>query len=349
MTPRAGRKFTPAESGPTIRRMTVADPPPQEQTEFDPDEYRMSIGEHLEELRWRIILSLIGMVIAIFGCMAIGERVIEWFCIPLTRELLKHRLNPQVVYTGLSEPFMTYLKVVLIVAASVSAPWMLYQLWQFVAAGLYPKERKMITRYIPLSITLLLTGFVFVYVLVLPLSIDFFLEFSSAIPLPASVGTSPKIATTQPLTQITTLGGDPVSSHNGELWYNEVEGRLKIRLKNGDRDETRILAFNAENLASPMITLGDYIDLAITFMLTFGVSFQLPLVLMALVGVGLVDVDFLKQKRRIVYFVLTIVAAVMAPGDIVTSMMALLVPLVILYEFGIWLAQWSARRKAREA
>ncbi|MBV8780860.1 MAG: twin-arginine translocase subunit TatC [Phycisphaerae bacterium] len=329
--------------------MTVADrphsasnfrPPPLE----DPAAFRMSIGEHLEELRWRLILSLIGLGVAVLVCMGLGERVIVWFCAPLIRGMMQHDLPPQLHYTGLSDLFMLYLKVTFICAACISGPWTIYQLWLFVAAGLYPAERKMVTRYIPLSIMLFLTGLVFVYMIVLPLSVTFFLDFSDAIPLPA-MATSAKIATTQPLPKIMEVSGDPLVPQEGDLWFNTAESRLKFFFNN----KTRVITFGPENLASPTLMVDEYIDLATTFMLVFGVSFQLPLVILALVSVGLVEIDFLRKKRRLVYFVLTIIAAVIAPGDIVTSMMALLVPLILLYEMGIWLAMWSGRKRAMAA
>ena len=92
--------------------------------------------------------------------------------------------------------------------------------------------------------------------------------------------------------------------------------------------------------------MDDYIDLATMFMLVFGISFQLPLVILALVSVGIVQIDWLREKRRIVYLILTIIAAVIAPGDIVTSMLSLLFPLIILYELGILLAQWSLHKRS---
>jgi len=301
----------------------------------------MSIGEHLEELRWRLILSLIGLAIAVLVCMGLGEHVIIWFCTPLIHGMQKHDLTPQLHYTGLSDLFMIYLKVTFITAAALAGPWMIYQIWLFVAAGLYPHERQMITRYIPLSISLFIGGLVFVYVLVLPLSVDFFLDFSDAIPLPASA-VSPKVATTQPLPSMKLLPGDPINPKEGNFWFNTSESRFKTFLGG----KTRVIPFGPENLASPMLLVDEYIDLATTFMLVFGVSFQLPLVILALVSVGIVEIDWLREKRRIVYLILTIVAAVIAPGDIVTSMMSLLLPLVILYELGILLARWSVKKRS---
>src|SRR5579884_2561812 len=128
---------------------------------FDPDEFRMTIGEHLEELRWRLILGLIGLFVAVVVCMTFGERMIEVFCAPLVRGLLSHHINPQLVINGLTEGFMTYLQISMICAGVLAGPWILYQLWLFVAAGLYPDERKTVTRYIPLSVALLILGVLF--------------------------------------------------------------------------------------------------------------------------------------------------------------------------------------------
>src|SRR5689334_18476710 len=140
--------------------MTVTAPHNQsrQKPEFNPENYRMSMGDHLEELRWRLIMGLVGLVLALLFCLWFSDHVIVAFCGPLVRGLQKHQVNPQLFYAGLSDPFMTYIKMSLISAAAIASPWMLYQLWQFVAAGLYPSERKLVTKYIPLSVGLLVGG-----------------------------------------------------------------------------------------------------------------------------------------------------------------------------------------------
>src|SRR4051794_40128776 len=138
--------------------MTLPVPANQPPEVYDPEEYRMTIGEHLEDLRRRLILALIGLVVAVLVLMAIGDKVMVIFCKPYIVAAHSSHVTPQFVYTQIQEVFMNYLKISLISAAAVASPWMLYQIWQFVAAGLYPRERKMITKYIPLSIFLLLSG-----------------------------------------------------------------------------------------------------------------------------------------------------------------------------------------------
>ena len=326
----------------------TAPPPAKEHKPFDPDEFRMTIGEHLEELRKRLIFGLVGVVAALIFFMvpSVGEHVITILCAPLIRGMQKHGLTPQLHIIKLTEGFMTYLQICVICALVVAGPWLLYQLWLFVAAGLYPNERKTVTKYIPLSIFLSVSGVLFVYFLVLPLTVDFFLSFNSSIPLPSGYTSSSKPIPNANLPIVfPVLEGDPVGPPEGAIWINAPEERLKMKV----HGEIRVLQFSSQNLLAATLTLEEYMSFVLTFLLVFAVAFQLPLVLLALVRVGLVEIEFLKKQRRLVYFVMAIVAAVIAPGDVVTSMLALLIPMLFLYEFGIWLAQWGDRQRKKEA
>jgi len=315
---------------------------------FDPDSFRMTVGEHLEELRGRLVLSLMGLSVAVLACLLFSERVMVFFCAPLNRALIKNGLPPQMHYTDLTDPFMTYLKITMIAAGSIAGPWIIYQIWLFVAAGLYPQERKMVTKYIPLSVGLFITGIVFVYVLVLPISINFFIKFSAALN-PNVYPTSSKFDMPMPM-HVPVLKGDPKEPHAGDVWLDIEQFRLKVAFPAADGNPQHVtirgIPFGPDTMMTPLITIGDYISLVITFMLTFGIAFQLPLVMLAVVSIGIVDITFLKTQRKMVFFGMTIASAFLAPGDIVTSMLALLVPMVILYEFGLILVKMSAKKKA---
>src|SRR5262245_53923994 len=76
------------------------------QKSFDPDQYRMTIGEHLEDLRRRLILALAGLVIAFIGCLIFGQTVMSAFCKPLIDVLQAYEVNPQIYFTQVSDPFM---------------------------------------------------------------------------------------------------------------------------------------------------------------------------------------------------------------------------------------------------
>jgi sec-independent protein translocase protein TatC len=311
-------------------------PPPDNaksrKRDFDPDQYRMTIGEHLEELRARVILGLVGVVVVTAALLLVGDQVLLVFCRPLFRTLQEKGLNPQLYYTKLGEGFTVWLKIVMISAAALASPWVLYQLWQFVAAGLYAHERKYVTRYAPMSIGLLVAGMLFVYFLVLPWTIQFFLDFANSVPMPQR-----HVSTTQPHEAFTipSLRGDPAQPKPFEMWYDSEIGQVKLHIPGGGN---RVMQFLPGNLLAPHIALDDYISLVVGMLLVFGLSFQLPLVVMALARIGIVEIPALKHARRYVYFVLAIVACVITPGDVITASLALTVPLCLLYELGIWLA-----------
>src|SRR2546423_11964281 len=98
-----------APEPPKSKATDVENPPKREG--FDPDSFRMTVGEHLEELRGRIILALGGLAVAVLGCLLFAEHVMEFFCAPLIKVLIRQGINPQLSYAQLTDPFMTYLKV----------------------------------------------------------------------------------------------------------------------------------------------------------------------------------------------------------------------------------------------
>ena len=334
-------------------RMATAAPArePQEKHDsksngFDPDSYRMTVGEHLEELRWRMILALIGFAVVLGVCLFFGTEVLSAFCAPLVNTLARHDINPQVVTDEVGEGFMTFIEISVICATALASPWILYQLWQFVAAGLYPHERKYVTRYLPLSIGLLVSGMVFVYFLVLPWTIEFFISFSAGVPLTiAKQTTAATRPATQPVLQIPIVNGVPVKGWpDGAMAFDKTDGRLKMFM-NG---EPRVIAINANQLIAPEIKLSTYIDLVVGMLITFALAFQLPLVVLALERIGILQIETLKAGRRYVYFGMSILAAAITPGDVITATVALIFPLCALYELGIWLAKVGKKKESAE-
>lgn len=312
--------------------------------EFDPDEYRMTIGEHLEELRSRLIRALLGFAVILIVCLIYGRRVETAFCAPLMTELESHGINPQLVVDELGEGFMVYISISLISAAALASPWMLYQLWQFVAAGLYPHERKYVTRYLPLSIGLLISGMLFVYFLVLPWTIRFFIEFNGGIDVPQTTKLVQEVKAAGPTTLpsvsvVPSLPGDPAHPVEGQIWLDTARGALKFFYLG----QVRIISINSPNLLAQEYKLSNYIEMVVMMLITFGLSFQLPLVVLALERIGIVQIEALRSGRRYVYFAMVVVAAVITPGDVVTATIALMFPLIGLYELGIFLA-WFGKR-----
>jgi sec-independent protein translocase protein TatC len=306
----------------------------------NPDEFRMTIGEHLEELRRRMILALIGFAVALTLCLIFAGDVVGVFCAPLVSAMAERNLDPKLIYTSLGDGFMTYIKIGLICAFTLASPWIAYQLWQFVAAGLYPDERKYVTRYLPLSLVLLASGMLFVYFFILPWTIQFFIDFNSGFSLPgsASHSTPTTLPTDSVLPMAPMLPGDPVEAAPGHFWFNTLESRLKIMIAPGD---VRALTFRPTNLLTPELKLPEYIELVVGMLLAFGLSFQLPLIVLALERIGIVELTGLRSARRYVYFGLVIAAAIITPGQDIPSLVGLTIPLILLYELGIFLAMWG--------
>ena len=323
---------------PSTDRPTPSAKTPTPKKRHDPEDYRMSIGDHLEELRNRMFLGAAGFIVACIFCFIFGEQLIRWFIHPFIVACVRNKLNTQMYTREVAESFMTYIKIIMIIAATIAGPWLLYQMWQFIAAGLYPTERKYITKYLPLSIGLLVTGMAFLYYYVLPLMLEFFLGFTlgQSFSFPAIYPPTTQAAT-QPAMVIPVVNHDPKEPEPGSMWIEAQTGLMKVCPAKGT---IRVVPFGSDALISPQITLADYIDMVVGLLLSFGLSFQMPLIVLALNKVGIMDIPTLKKWRRVVYFIMSIVAACIVP-DVATGMIALLIPLILLYELGILLAQWG--------
>lgn len=317
--------------------------------DFNPDDYRMSVGDHLEELRSRLIKALIGIFVAFFGCLIIAKSyLLPYVAGPLIAALRSADVTPQMFFTSVTDPFFVYLRLSMIGAFVIAGPWVLWQGWQFVAAGLYAKERQAVTKFLPLSLGLFFAGLAFAWWIVLPWTLSFFLSWSMTIPLPDQPQ-SAVVATDAPTFVVPVVEGDPAGPQIGQMWFDSISQQFKIQVPSADPERplgyARVLAFNPTNLAAPIITLPQYVSLVLTILVTFGVSFQLPVVVMALIRSGIVEGDVMRQQRRIVYFVMVIAACMITPGDVIIMTVSLIGPLILLYEAGIWLGE-RGRRKA---
>ncbi len=314
---------------------------PARREDFDPNQFQMSIGDHLEELRRRILLGLLGMFPAILLCLIFGRQLLSFLCWPLAKALNQSDINSQMASHELTGGFMIYMKVSFLAALLISGPWIIYQLWKFVSAGLYPNERHYVTKYIPLSILLMFAGVSFVYFIVLPWSLQFFIVFSADLPMPHVSSSHPIAPTTQP-SYIQGVAGNPADPQELRFWFDTTQDRLKFFV----HGKVRVIPYGPDNLISLNLTLDDYLDLLFQLLLTFALAFQLPLVVMALARIGIVEISTLKTWRRYVYLALAAIAAMLAPGDVVTATVALMIPLIFLYELGIFLARMGPEKAA---
>lgn len=304
---------------------------------FDPDAYRMTLGEHLEELRGRLFLALGGYVVLLVAAFFYGDVVVSYFCLPLVRALAANGVNTQLIVDEAGEGFMVFIQISMISAAAIGAPWIAYQVWQFIAAGLYPHERKYVNKFLPLSIALLVAGMLFVYFLILPWTLTFLVGFNGSFQIPgglvdAEVAPVAVAGTNNPKVPI--IKGNPKEAAEGDLWYDSNLKRLKFFVNN----QVNVISVQGNNLIATEIKLSTYIDLVITSLLIFGISFQLPIVVLTIERIGVVPLETLRAIRQYVYFGLAVASAVITPGGDIPSMLGLTIPLIALYELGIWLA-----------
>lgn len=138
----------------------------------------MSLGDHLDELRLRLLLAIAGFAVAFVVCLIFGRYIIEIIKSPYIRIMTDLQLEATLTVLAPAEVVVSYIRICMIAALIIASPWVFYHLWMFIAAGLYPKEKKYINTAIPFSTALFITGAMFFLIVVAPLCLQFFIKFS---------------------------------------------------------------------------------------------------------------------------------------------------------------------------
>jgi sec-independent protein translocase protein TatC len=135
---------------------------------------------HLSELRKRLIHSFIFLIIFFVACYFFAENLYGFLVEPFAKAVKGDGSNRRLIFTALQETFLTYLKVSFFAAFFVTCPYILMQIWKFIAPGLYKHEKIAILPYLVLTPILFILGGALVYYLIMPLAIKFFLSFESS-------------------------------------------------------------------------------------------------------------------------------------------------------------------------
>lgn len=274
----------------------------------------MTLGEHLEELRGRLLRAVIGVGVGMVVCLFLSDYLFALLFWPLNVATAGNA--PKLYPRTLSEPFSTYLKVCLIAGAILASPYGLYQMWRFIAAGLYRHEREAARRYLLPSVVLFILGVAFFLVVVAPLVIGFFLGFARH--------------------------SFPDAPNWGVQWLGRYLGR-------GDISPVATAPATgpaAGGPVQPLLTLSEYVSFVAMLSFVFGLGFQTPLVVLFLARSGVVPVATMRRFRRYVFFVICVVSAILTPAD-VGSMIALAAPMYLLYEVGLLVARTKSPPEAR--
>ena len=301
----------------------------------DRDPTEMSLGDHLEELRRRLILALLGIVPLLIAALTFGKPLLALLIDPLRDELRQASQPSGLLATGPFETFAVYLQISMIATVIVGSPWILYHLWKFIEPGLYSNERSFVHILVPLSAILTISSALFLYFVVLPVILAFFINFGTGVGQ-----NSTHIVERPPGIVIPTLpvfAGDPVDPQVGERWINTDLMQVRTVVPKRDGSFTVV---GSELITDAGVTqqyrVSEYAKTVLNLALAFGVGFQTPVVVLLLGWAGIVERKTLAKYRKYAVAVCTVAGAVLTPADPL-SMMLLAIPLYILFELGMLL------------
>lgn len=307
----------------------------------------MSFGEHLEELRKRLIYSVLGIAPILIGSMFVADWVIELLTQPLIDEQIRSLQGRHMVVTGVLEHFNAYFYVGLVLTLLIGSPWLLYQLWKFVAPGLYLRERRFVHILAPMSVALALLSAVFTYYVMLPVIMQFFSHWNTSVP-GHPVATAPLVEG-MVLPTLPVLTADPPNPPLGAMWVNSTINEVRLCVQaagEGTSAVVRGATLLGDNLIKQELRISQYVDMVFNFALAFAAGFQMPVVVLLLGWVGIVKVDFLRKYRKHAVFACAVLGAVLTPGDPLSASL-LAVPLYLLYEFGLLMLKWLPASRVR--
>jgi sec-independent protein translocase protein TatC len=229
---------------------------------------------HLIELRDRLLRSAIAWIVLFVCLFPFANDLYTLLAEPMLAKLPK---GGQMIATEVVTPFFVPIKVAMMTAFLGALPYILYQVWAFVAPGLYAHEKKLIVPLVAASLLLFLLGMSFAYFFVFPVVFGFIVGIA-----PAGVAV--------------------------------------------------------------MTDINKYLDFVLTMFLAFGLTFEVPIVVVALALTGMVEVQKFREGRPYVIVGAFVIGAIFTPPDVISQIM-LAVPLWLLYELGIIVASWVVRNR----
>ena len=134
---------------------------------------------HLTELRKRLIQSFVCLLVLFVICYIFSEEIYNFIVAPDAEAVKNSEIQRRLIFTALQETFLTYIRVSFVTAFFFTSPFILIQIWKFIAPGLYEHEKSAIMPYLVVTPILFLLGGMLVYYLIMPLAIKFFLSFES--------------------------------------------------------------------------------------------------------------------------------------------------------------------------
>lgn len=275
----------------------------------DIDDSSAPLISHLKELRTRLIWSVLAFVVAMVICYFVWNPIFDFLTRPICYALEKRSQTCGLILLKLQEGFFVAMRIAFFGGFVLAFPIVGYQLWRFVAPGLYRKEKNALLPFLVASPVMFIIGASFAYYVILPWAFDFFLGFQQGpLGLPSDAAG----------TVTSTPAGTP-SPASADRWAGIVfQGSVE-----------------------------EYLTLTTKFILAFGLSFQLPVALTLMGKAGLVSSEGLASVRRYAVIVILILAAMVTPPDVI-SQIVLFTVIYGLYEVSIFLVRRIERKRALE-
>ena len=280
----------------------------------DIDDSSAPLIEHLKELRTRLFWSVLAFVVAMVICYFVWNPIFDFLTQPICHSLEKRGQTCGLILLKLQEGFFVAMRIAFFGGFVLAFPVVGYQLWRFVAPGLYRSEKNALLPFLIASPVMFLIGAAFAYYIILPWAFDFFLGFQQG---PLALPDDPSGAATA-ATGVAAAATDAAAAAK-EPWAGIVfQGSVE-----------------------------EYLTLTTKFILAFGLSFQLPVALTLMGKAGLVSSEGLASVRRYAIIVILVLAAMVTPPDVI-SQIVLFSVIYGLYEVSIFLVRRIEKKRELE-
>jgi len=251
---------------------------------------KMPLIEHLSELRTRIIISLVSVLVGFVLSFSFSEQMLEFLMLPMRKIAVLGFKFPflnfvdrageplKLIFTAPAEAFWMHFKIAFVAGFILVIPIVLYQVWRFISPGLHENEKKYVVPFIFVGSGLFALGAMFCFFIVLPFAMNFLLTYKT-----------------------------------GSL--------------------------------IPMISVGNYIDFCLKFILAFSIIFELPLIIVFLARMGIISPNTLARNRKWAVLLAFVAAAILTPTPDAFNQTLMAVPIILLFEGGILASRIFVRKK----